>query len=236
MKKTLLTLSIVFGLALASFGQATLTQTTLSAKVDNQTTTIPLTSATGVVATSTVLFVDSELMYVNAINSTTAKVTRGYGGSVAKAHRSGSMVLLGPPNYFFVNTPSGACTSTNLAVLPAVNTQTGLQWDCSTVTSQWGPGFGNRTAFPQVSTAVASTAGKITPSGQLFHITGTAAITGFNIPVGFDPNAGQTICAIPDGAFTTTNANNIAIASTGVVGKTLCWTYDPNSAKFYPSY
>ena len=34
----------------------------------------------------------------------------------------------------------------------------------------------------------------------------------------------------------TTNAGNIALASTAVVGKQLCWTYDPTTVKWYPSY
>jgi hypothetical protein len=114
-----------------------------------------------------------------------------------------------------------------------VNTKTGSEWLCSTVTLSWVPGFGNDVGPAAVTAAVASAAGKITPSGPLFHITGTAAITGFNIPVGF---TGGNVCAIPDGIFTTTNANNIAIASTAVVSKTECWTYDTNAAKFYPAY
>jgi hypothetical protein len=80
---------------------------------------------------------------------------------------------------------------------------------------------------------VASAAGLVTPSGPLFHITGTAAITGFNIPVGF---TGGSFTVIPDGAFTTTTANNIAIASTAVVSKPLTFTFDAGTAKFYPSY
>ena len=117
----------------------------------------------------------------------------------------------------------------------------GNEYLCSSVTSTVVSGFQNSTFYAPVgpTTAVASAAGLITPSGPLFHVTGTAAITGFNIPVGFNVTAGANpaFCIIPDGAFTTTNANNIAIASTGVVSKTLCYSYDPNAAKpFFPSY
>ncbi|HEY1533771.1 MAG TPA: hypothetical protein VGF76_07120, partial [Polyangiaceae bacterium] len=97
----------------------------------------------------------------------------------------------------------------------------------------WVPGWGNTDSPARVSAAVASAAGLITPSGPLFHITGTAAITGFNVPVGFQSGG---FCAIPDGAFTTTNATNIAIASTAVVNKLLCWTWDDTNSKFVPSY
>jgi len=163
---------------------------------------------------------------------------RGYNGTVATGHVSGAMVLIGPPEAFVTTDLSGSCTNGtgSFRFTPVVNIRNGNQWLCSTVTGKVIPGFGNIADPSQVSTAVASAAGLVTPSGPLFHITGALAITGFNIPVGFDPKVGGMICAIPDAAFTTTAANNIALASTGVISKTLCWTYDGNTAKFYPSY
>jgi hypothetical protein len=143
------------------------------------------------------------------------------------------MVLVGAPNLFNSYDPTGGCTAVNTFVTPWVNTTSGNEWLCSTVTNSWVPGFGNDAALDVPTAAVASAAGLITPSGPLFHVTGTAAITGFNIPVGF---AFGSFCVIPDGIFTTTNANNIAIASTAVVSKVDCWQYDPATAKFYPSY
>jgi len=162
-------------------------------------------------------------------------VLRGQFGTKVSAHISGTIVLLGPNNGFQVIDPpiNGACTSTSTLYTPWVNILTGNQWLCSSVTGTWVPGFNNDLQPAVPTAAVASAAGLITPSGLLFHITGTAAITGFNIPVGFSRG---TICAIPDAIWTTTNANNIAIASTAVVGKVECWTYDQNTAKFYPSY
>jgi hypothetical protein len=238
-----ISLSLFLGAGLA-FGQTALTQTTLSAAVTSNVRTIQVASATGITApgattgAGSLLFVDAEAMSVLSVNSTYVTVQRGAAGTKATGHISGAAVLLGPPQAFIAFDPSGSCTNGQGLFLysPVVNINTGNEWLCSTVTGKIVPGFGNVGGVPQVTTAVASAAGLVTPSGPLFHITGTAAITGFNIPVGFDPKEGGTICAIPDGAFTTTNANNIAIASTGVVSKILCWTYDANTAKFYPAY
>jgi hypothetical protein len=235
----------VFALIPAFAQTFTLTQTTLSAAIGAADTVIYVASATNInapnIRTTTFgsqLFVQSpgskgEVMTVQMVSGTTITVRRGQKGTSAAAQVSGAMVLVGQPSWFFEYDPIGACTASTVYVSPWINTNTSNQWLCSSVTGSWVPGF-NNDLLPTVPTvAVASAAGLITPSGPLFHITGTAAITGFNIPVGF---AFGGICAIPDGAFTTTNANNIAIASTGVVSKPLCWTYDPGTAKFYPAY
>jgi hypothetical protein len=241
MKKTTLSLSLFLLLAVSAFGQTALTATTLSSAVSTSYgTTITVASATGItVSPATILYVDGEAMVVNSVSSTNIGVRRGAVGTAANPHLSGAMVLAGPPAAFISYDPSGSCTNGQGLFLysPIVNVRRGNQWLCSSVTSRIVPGFGNIDFTPpQPTTAVASAAAKVTPSGPLFHITGALAITGFNIPVGFDPKGGGTICVIPDGTFTTTTANNIGLASTAVVSKTLCWTYDANTAKFYPSY
>lgn len=223
-----------------AFAQTALTATTLSAAVDSQTRTIPLASVSGIVA-GYIAVIDNEGFSIASVNSGSSTVTvapRGYFGTKAFAHLSGAMFLTGPAQAFPSFDPSGSCTNGSglFAYSPVVNLTTGNQWLCSSVEGKVVPGFGNTVASPSVTTAVASAAGKITPSGPLFHITGTSAITGFNIPVGLDPTEGATICAVPDGLWTTTNANNFAIASTAVVSKVMCWAYDPHTAKFYPYY
>jgi hypothetical protein len=85
-----------------------------------------------------------------------------------------------------------------------------------------------------VGAAIASAA-IIAPTAPVTHITGTAAIATINAPPALFANGGQ-ITLIPDGAFTTTTAGNIALASTAVVGKALIMTLDPIAAKWYPSY
>lgn len=238
MKKILISLLFVLA-GLSAFGQTSLTQTTLAAAVANSSITqIRVASATGITVNQTLLYVDAEAFWVTGVSGLNINVMRGYTSTGAAAHISGAMVLIGPPQAFVVTDPSGACTNGQGAFQfsPVVNIRTTDQWLCSTVTGKVVPGFGNLLDVPQPTTAVASAAGLVTPSGPLFHITGALAITGFNIPLGFDPKGGATICAIPDGTYTTTAANNIGLASTAVVSKTMCWTYDANTTKFYPSY
>jgi 3D (Asp-Asp-Asp) domain-containing protein len=199
------------------------------------------------------LYIDRELMQVIAVNTTakTVVVLRGQGGSQVGAHASGTMVLAAAPGAFFNYDPSGFCgtlTATQGAILGAppqfatwVNQRTGAQWICSTVTKTWVPGFSQFAGYSSganaVTTAVASAAGTVTPSGPLFHITGALAITGFVIPVGCNATAvgGCSFTVIPDGTFTWTAAGNIALAGTAVVNKSITFTWDATNSKWVPS-
>lgn len=232
--KVVLTITLF---ALSAFGQTALTQTTLNGAIDATQNQIVLTSASGVSVGSGLYIMDpgqylGELVRVTAVNSTRVTVLRG---GNQKAHVTGSLVIIGPTMAAFQSyDPSGRCTASATLYTPWINTTNGRQWLCSSVTGAWVPGFGNTAAPPAPTVAVASAAAKITPSGPLFHVTGTAAVTGFNRPVGFN---GGTFCAIPDAIFTTTTANEIALASTAVVSRTLCWTADLAAAKpYFPSY
>jgi hypothetical protein len=245
--KTLNRIAFVFAfVCVAAFAQTnTLTQTSLSTAALATDKFINVTSATGINAPAIQSgTVGSELYLVAPGNprgvtvlvtsvSGTAIGIRPTSGGAMTALPSGSMVLAGQPNWFYGFDPSGGCTQSATFVTPWINTKTGNQWLCSTVTNSWVPGFANDVAPPTPTAAVASAAGLITPSGPLFHVTGTSAITGFTLPVGF---AFGSFCVVPDGIFTTTNATNIAIASTAVVSKVDCWTYDPATTKFYPAY
>ena len=74
-------------------------------------------------------------------------------------------------------------------------------------------------------------ASTITPTGTVFHMTGATTVNTINLPyTGFK----GSITIIPDSAFTTGTSGNIALASTGVIGKSLIMTYD--GTKWYPSY
>lgn len=247
--KNLTRITLLGLVAFSAFAQQnTIVQTSLSAAITANQTSFALASVTGVQAPSyssglagSILYVvewgqtKGEAMVVQSISSTTVTVGRGRSGSKATAHASGAMVLVATnPNWFASTDPIGSCVTASTYVTPWVNINTGNQWLCSTVTLTWVPGFGNNAAQPAATVAVASAAGVIVPSGPLFHITGTAAITGFTIPVGY--NGGQ-ICVIPDAAFTTTAAGNIALASTGVLSKLICWGYDKAASKpFFPTY
>lgn len=247
----------VCGIARAQGAQTSLTQTSLSAAMDAQTQTAVLASITNVNPIArgqfqSILCIEQEcdgVISVNAANNNVA-LSRGQYGKVG-SHTSGAMILVcaaapnganpfaAYPECFDHDPPPTGCNPVSgpsqVVVTPWLNMITGNAWLCSNVTLSWVPGFGNTSVPPQPTAAVASAAGLITPSGPLFHITGALAITGFNIPLGFSRG---TFCAIPDGPgqFTTTTAGNIALASTAIIGRTICFTWDPVAAKWYPSY
>jgi hypothetical protein len=250
---TLLILSLVAALAglhtpavRAQSGANTLVQTSLTADISSSANFIQVASATGITTaqntTNTLLYVDGEEMVVVGVNGLQIHVTRGAGGTEAFGHRNKAMVLAGNPTWFFNHDPlpySGCSQTTGIPLsTPYVNVISSHQWLCSTITKTWVPGFQNTDFSPAVTTAVASVAGTTTPSGPLFHITGTNAITAWGIPVGMNATAvgGTSFCVIPDGTFTTTATNNIALASTAVVNKLICWTWDATNSKFVPTY
>jgi hypothetical protein len=217
--------------------------TTLSGAIDSQTRTFSVASTSGIPA-GYGLVLDNEVLIVASVPSSKqlAVAPRGSYGTIAVPHKTGTMVLAAPANAFIKYVPAGTCSAGsglfyNTTILITTDSgNAGAQWVCSSVTGKIVPGFGNGTVPSAPTAAVASAAGAITPSGLIFHVTGTAAITGFSIPVGFDPTEGATVCAIPDGLWTTTAVGNIAVASTAVVSKVLCWAYDPGTGKFYPFY
>jgi hypothetical protein len=238
---------IALFLCLASalaFGQVnTLTQTALSGAISSTQQNFQINSVTNILAsltTSTLIYVDKEAMLVLSVGSPTATsitVARSQNGTGAAAHISGAMVLAGRPDWFMSGDPSGACTLASTYVTPWLNVSNGRQWLCSSITNAWVPGFGNTSAPAGVTTLVASAAGQVTPSGPLFHINGTAAITGFLYPIGM--NVGQlggSFCVVPDAIFTWTAANNIAVLGSAVVNRTLCFTWDATNSKWNPSY
>lgn len=224
----------------ALHAQTALTQTTLTAAITSGTRTIPVASTTGILAGYAAV-INNEAFSIYAVNTTSKILSvapRGSSGTKAFAHVNGSMVLVGPTPAFISYDPSGPCTNGQGLFLyaPVINVVTGNQWLCSSVTGQVVPGFGNISMAAAPTTAVASAAGAILPSGPMFHVTGTSAITGFTIPVGFDPKEGNTLTVIADAVFSWTAAGNIALASgTVVANKSYTFTYDPNTAKFYPS-
>jgi len=243
--------SLAFALCLtvgAAFGQLnTMYSTTTSTALLSTDSIINVTSATNMTAPSPAsatpagsqLYVIAagnprgESMYIQSINGTAITVRRGVTGGRFAAP-SGSLILFGPPNWFRAYDPSGGCTAANTYITPHVNTLTGAQWLCSTVTLTWVPSWGNPAGDSFGPTAaVASVAGATLPSGPLFHMTGTNAITSFTLPLGF---VSGSFTVIPDAAFTATATANIGKASTAVVQRPLTYTYDSAAGLFYPSY
>jgi hypothetical protein len=120
------------------------------------------------------------------------------------------------------------CPSYNINYL---NYQTGEERFCVNGTVQAGTFAG-----AAVGTAIAS-ATTIAPVAPITHITGTTAVVNITAPTNFAQSGyGGCLVLIPDAAFTTTAAGNVAIASTAVLSKQLSMCYDNATAKWYPSY
>ncbi len=223
----------------AAFGQTTLGSTTLSAAVTANAQQITVASATGITASSggiglTYLFVDGELMIVDAVNSTTITVQRGQMGTQATSHVTSSVVWRGPPNFFSLQAPvEGAqCVRTNLRVVPIIVVPSGQSYDCLGVTTAGRYVRTSSPGIPVFGSTVAS-ATSITPTGTLFTVSGTTAIATIVVPAGWRP--GMCLDIIPSGIFATTTADNIGlVTSASVVGRVLrmCW----NGTDWYPSY
>ena len=198
-------------------------------------------------------------MGVFNVNTTSGCLTVNRGlllGTQASPHVTGQMVLVAPqyqttlgtganpvPNGLFQqDAPLGAaCTPTGTPTTPWVNVLTGGQWLCSTLTNTWVAGWNNpyATEWSGATGNVASAAGAILPSGPTFTITGSAAVTGFTIPVGFNATAAGYGCFnVIGGAGNTatwTAAGNIAIAGTFTPNKLFSFCWNAETQKFYPS-
>lgn len=249
--KTLKTLILVLALSAACFAQATLSSTTLGAAITSASaTTITLASTSTMLSAgpanqvNTVIYVDKEYMRVTTvIDSTHLLVQRhagvGWGGRSA-THASGATVYFAntvgsiPADSYFSNgstnsEATGSCTATSELALPKIYVFSSNAYDC--LGGQWVQT--NSPGRPVLGSTVTMPAGVATATGTIFLTdTGTAATTGLNVPKGWAP--GMCLIIIPGGAFTTTTATNIRIATTAVVGKalTMCW----DGSKWDPSY
>lgn len=235
-----LALALVALAGLPAVAQTTVTSTTFATAVALGDARVSLTSATSVTVGS-LLFGDMEAMLVTALNGTIANVNRGVDGTNPAPHAILTTVYFGATGSSgpFVRSrpPMGTCVATTELFSLRIETRTGDIWRC--LNSLWMVVNDSRQLtfknFPGTGAAIASVAGTIAPIAGLFHVTGALAITGFTpIPPGCERGCQFTI--IPDGAFTTTNASNIAIASTAVVSKALTFTWEPVAAKWFPSY
>lgn len=249
-------LSLIPNLAHAQ--QYTLGQTTLSAKAGAGDTQIQVASATGIngynanlqpiISSSTTpqsdCYIDRELVEIRSISGTVAQVRRGINGTTGTAHASGAMVLCGPAVAWYTYDPGGtptvqgveaggACTTANTLVTPWVNVRSGAQWLCSTITSTWVPGFGNPgVGIP--NTAVASGTAAMVPSGTLFHVTGTSAMTSVVIPVGCNATTVGScqFTGLCDSTASWSAGNNIADSITCVQYSAVTFVWDPGTSKF----
>jgi len=235
----LLGLLAVFALAIPAGAQTAVTQTTLNGAVAVGDQSLTLTSATGVVAGSQ-LFVDREAIQVVSISGTLAQVRRGADGTTAGAHATLSIIYAGPTAgvigtpYVASDPALGTCVASTEVYTLRINVRNGFVWKC--ITSQWAvvsqPYPSPSIAGPVLGTAIAS-ATTIAPVSYVTHVTGTVnPVTTITVPAGCALTC--QIVLIPDGAFVTSAAGNISLATTAVVNKALIMTWD--GSKWNPSY
>jgi len=237
--KTKLFLAITL-LAVSAFGQTALLSTTITNAMTNTTTqNVAVGATTNITSGTSRLYIldkggqgRGELTgIVTVVSSGILNIPRG--SQFRSPHVAGSVaVIINSAQALQNYDPVGSCTAANTLFTPWINQANGYQWYCSTKTGAWVPGFNNPN--PKSPTAdVASVAGLTVVTSPLFHVTGTNAITGWTLPATFN---GGEFCTIPDGAYTTTNATNIAIASTATAGRLLCFQWSSADTKWYPTY
>lgn len=137
MKKLLIVALAFLTLASASLVAQTnpATSTTLSAALDSSSTVVRVTSASGLTAGASGIYVDGEYMNVNAISGTVLTVTRGQLGTVARAHVNASTVIKGPAAMFSTaDAGPGTCPSSPQTYLISVNVVNGNVWLCRYIT------------------------------------------------------------------------------------------------------
>lgn len=114
-------------------------------------------------------------------------------------------------------------------VTPALGTP--LFWRCITAGT---PGTWTAIGVASYTGAAVTSATSITPTGTVFHVTGTTTVNTVVVPTGFPDGGAITI--IPDGVFTVGTSGNIALGGTSVVSKALTLTWDATAVKWYMSY
>ena len=174
--------------------------TTLSAAVGNtssQNNTFRLASTTGIVANSTMLFIEGEMDSVEAVTATTVTVVRGVPTSRVASHPSGAVVWYGPPSYFQfqvpVGYPAGSCTRSAALIVPYIDVGNNIFSDCiggiwvrgisgQSVTDVLAPDSGG-TAYTSLNTN-----GTATVAGTLncteLHVVSNKLATGLAIMFG----------------------------------------------------
>lgn len=109
-----------------------MTSTTLSAAVTATADKITVASATGFNAAAmasgtpaSLIYIDAELMQVEAVSSTTITVKRGVAG-ITGAHASGAVVWVGSPDDFSAQVKRGYESSTPTDKLPVIDPGKGI--------------------------------------------------------------------------------------------------------------
>ena len=189
-----------------------ITTTTLSAAIDAVATQFAVAATTGITAGNsatgsgiTVLYCDSEYMYVVGVGSLTTgpvSVLRGQGGTQATAHGASAPVLIGLPSDFSGFTPAqGVVVQRN----------------------------DNYAAISAPVTAATT----ITASGAIFHIVGTTAAATITRPTGMIEGR-ITVIADGVWTWTTAG-NIAVAGTVTTAGSAVSFVYDVATSKWYPS-
>jgi hypothetical protein len=173
-------LAVGLMLCASAFGQTIVPSTTLAAAVtstNSQLNTFKLASTSGITAGNTMLYIDGEADFVNAVTTTpaTVTVTRGQPTSRVSTHVNGAIVWYGPPSYFYfqnpIGYPSGSCTRSQSSVLPYIDIGNSVISDC--LGGVWVNGI-NSPLSPKVVFAPASGGSVLTGVGTSTATTNTS--------------------------------------------------------------
>ncbi len=143
------------------------------------------------------------------------------------------LVTIGAAQRFSVSSTE---ITASLNVVPEVDNAV----DLGTGSIAWRDLYIGRNIFAEfvvnnTSDIVVASATTIAPVHPVQFVSGAVAIVTITPPTAIALTGGR-ITLIPTGAFTWTNAGNIAIAGTAVVGKAIDFTWQSFAAKWYPSY
>ena len=198
MKNILKNTLVLVGLLLAasmSFGQnctvvgsaCVVPNTTLSTAVtstNSQNNVYKLASVTGIVANSTMLFIEGEMDSVEAINGNYVTVVRGVPTSRVTTHPSGAVVWYGPPSYFQfqvpVGYPAGSCTRSASLVVPYIDTANNIYSDC--VGGFWVRGVSGLTPLDVLSANSGGTAYLSLNTNGTTTVAGTLNCAELDVP------------------------------------------------------
>jgi hypothetical protein len=165
-----------------SSGQVATTSTVLASPLSSGDQFVNLASATGVTApgplnaTVTVLMVEQEAMRVLSVNGRYIGVERGSDGTRASAHLSGATVWVGPPGYFPIQDPVGACAASQQITLPQPSWASGRVFAC--LGGQWVSGTTGPSGTGATSIAAYGAVGNgTTNSNSAISAAFTAAAT-----------------------------------------------------------
>lgn len=217
--------------------------TTINIGSSASTTTVTLNASTLTGNTTPMAIFNTSQTTVNAFGAAT---TLNFGATTGTTTIANATVTLSNATALNINgaSPSIVTSSTATASIFNTNALTGQLFGAATAITI-GANTGTTTinnsivakgliATGAVAPTIAS-ATTIAPTTPIVFISGTTPIATITAPSPISTTGGQVVL-IPTGAFTTTTAGNIAIASTAVVSRTLTMTYDATTTKWYPSY